>query len=229
MPAARPRAMAPAVITTGRRRVYPAATAAVAGSSPAASLGASQRAVVTRRATRRHEWRHSHLPRQYGRYRGREPRPADSRQRRPRQDPRQSLSHPANEQRLRSPQPVEAVKLDLDPPEARRHSIGLGRHAGAEAGQAIERRLQGCSTGRRIRVEEDGLWGQPMGRPERHPGPDAQLERTAARVQDRAVRPRPAAKNDRRDLEWIGGPAAGQAQEKVRPVKMEKSHRQEPE
>jgi hypothetical protein len=66
----------------------------------------------------------------------------------------QRLAHPAHHQRLRPPQPLEAVELNFDPPKPRRRRFRLGRHAGAEAGQSIERRLQGRGIGRRIRVEE---------------------------------------------------------------------------
>src|SRR5450759_5176648 len=67
-----------------------------------------------------------------------------------------------------------------------------------------------------------------MRRPERHPRPDAQLQCRPARVQYRTVRPRPATQNDRPRLEWLGGPAASQSEEKVGPVEMEKAHRWKP-
>ena len=149
-------------------------------------------------------------PRQSGRHGRRESRPADPRQRRPRQHLRQRLAHRG--ERSAAPAPTAAPGRRAAPPtrpKPGRRGIGLGRHAGAEAGQSIERGRQGRRVGRRVRIEEEGLRGQPVRRPERHPGPDAQLERRPARVQDRAVRPRPAAQDHRLRLRMARRPCCG--------------------
>ena len=115
------------------------------------------------------------LTRQHCRHGGREPRPADSGQRRPRQDLRKCLLNPSNHRRLGPPQPLQPIELNLDSPETRHRRVCLGRNAGAEAGQSIERRLQGRRFGRRVRIEEEGLGREPMGRPKRHLDSNAQF------------------------------------------------------
>ena len=172
---------------------------------------------------------HSLLAGLRGRHGSHEPRPANPRQRRARQSLRQRIADPAHDERLRSPQPLQAVELHLNPAEAVRHRVRFGCHARAEPGQSIESLSERRAISRRIGIEEPSFGDEPVGRPERHPQPDPKLESRPARVEDRTARPRFAAQHDRLLRRWEGGPAVGQANEEMGPVKVEKSHRRRPE
>ena len=139
--------------------------------------------------------------------------------------PAERLDQPLDEDRLRSPQRLEAVDLDLEQPERGIERIGAAGDPRAERRERLEGGLDGRPVRVGIRVDEGRLRDEPMGAPERHPPPDAQRPGFRARVDDRARIPRPAAQDERAGREGLGGSRPGELEGEVRPVEMEESHR----
>ena len=135
------------------------------------------------------------------------------------------LDQPPDEDRLRSPQRLEAVDLDLEQPERGVERVGAPGDPRAERRERLEGGLDGRPVRVGVRVDEGRLRDEPMGAPERHPPPDAQRPGLRARVDDRARIPRPAAQDERAGREGLGGSRPGELEGEVRPVEVEESHR----
>jgi hypothetical protein len=129
--------------------------------------------------------------------RGREPGPGDPRPRRPREERRERGTDLREKDRLRPPERLQAVELDLERPERRIGGIDWAGDARAERRERIKRRLDG----RRVRLgvgrDERGLWGEPVRLPERDPPPDAEIPGGLVRIEDDAVIPRLPAEDQR--------------------------------
>ena len=132
---------------------------------------------------------------------------------------------PLDEDRLRSPQRLEAVDLDLEQPERGIERVGAPGDPRAERRERLEGGLDGRPVRVGVRVDEGRLRDEPVGAPERHPPPDAQRPGVRARVDDRPRIPRPAAQDERAGREGLGGSRPGELEGEVRPVEMEESHR----
>ena len=104
--------------------------------------------------------------------------------------PAERLGQPLDEHRLRSPQRLEAVDLDLEQPERGIGRVGAAGDPRAERRERLEGGLDGRPVGVGIRIDEGRLRDEPMGAPERHPSPDAQRPGFRVRVDDRARVPR---------------------------------------
>ena len=135
------------------------------------------------------------------------------------------LDQPLDEDRLRAPQRLEAVDLDLEQPERAIGRVGAAGDPRAERRECLEGGLDGRPVRVGVRVDEGRLRDEPMGAPERHPPPDAQRPGFRVRVDDRARIPRPAAQDERAGREGLGGSRPGEFEGEVRPVEMEESHR----
>ena len=114
---------------------------------------------------------------------------------------------PPDEDRLRAPQRLEAVDLDLEQPERRIERVGAPGDPRAERRERLEGGLDGRPVRVGVRIEEGRLRDEPMGAPERHPPPDAQRPGLRVRVDDRPRIPRPAAQDERAGREGLGGRA----------------------
>ncbi len=132
-----------------------------------------------------------------GRDRGSEAGAGDPGSRRTGQDRRERGHDPGDEHRIRAPQPLEAVGLDLQAPEARIRRIRCAGQARAERGQPLERGLDRRPVGVRFRIEERRLRHEPVGGAQGHAPTDADRPRVGARVEHRPVGPRLAAQYDR--------------------------------
>ena len=141
------------------------------------------------------------------------------------QRPPERPGQPLDEDRLGTPQRLEAVDLDLEQPERRIERIGAAGDPRAERGERLEGGLDRRPVGVGIVLDEGRLRDEPMGAPERHPPPDAQRPRVRARVDDRARIPRPAAQDERAGREGLEGSRPGELEGEVRPVEVEESHR----
>ena len=128
---------------------------------------------------------------------GREPGPGDPRPRQSRQDGGESGDEAPDELRLAAPQAFEAVHLDLQQAEGRIRLVGRPGQPGAEPGQGLEGGFDPRSIGLRLGIEKGGLRGEPVGAPKRDPPPDAERPCGRVRVDDRPVRPRLSAEDDR--------------------------------
>jgi hypothetical protein len=123
-----------------------------------------------------------------------------------------------DEARLGAPQPPEAVDLDLEQPERRIGRVARSGEPGAERRERLEGGLDGPRVRIRLRVEEAGLRRQPVRGPERDPAPDPERSGGSARVEDRPVRPRLSAEDDRTGRERAGARArARQVEQEMGP------------
>jgi hypothetical protein len=99
-----------------------------------------------------------------------EPRPGDSRAGRTREERLERGPDPLDEDRLGTPEGLEAVDLDLEQAEGDGRRIDRPGDRRAD-GQPLES-PSGLPVSLRFRIEEGRLRGQPVG-PQRHPAPDA--------------------------------------------------------
>ncbi len=137
----------------------------------------------------------------------------------------QRPDQPLDEDRLRPPQRLEAVDLDLEQPERRVTRVDAAGDPRAERRECLEGGLDGRPVRVGVGIDEGRLRDEPMGAPERDPSPDAQRPGFPVRVDDRARIPRPAAQDERAGREGLGGSRPGELEGEVRPVEMEESHR----
>ena len=135
------------------------------------------------------------------------------------------LADALGEDRLGAPQAGEPVDLRLEQPERDVGRLGRPGDRRAERREALERGLGLGPISLRLGVEEGRLRGQPVGRPERHPAPDAERPRGGVRVEDGPVRPRLPAEDDRPLWPRAGGQAPPrEIEEEMRAMEMEQSH-----
>jgi len=157
--------------------------------------------------------------------RGREPGPGDPRPRRSREERRERGAHLRDEDRLRPPERLQAVELNLERPERRIGGVGRAGDPRAEHGKRIERRFDGRRVRRGVGRDERGFRGEPVRLPEGDPPPDAEIPGSPVRVEDDAVIPRLPTEDQRSVGQVPGRPLPGEPEREMWPGEVEEAHR----
>jgi hypothetical protein len=188
-----------------------------------------ERGIAARRDEDRPAWRGV-----AGGDRGAEARRRDPDPGRSRQHPPDRFGQPLREDRLRAPQSLEPVGLDLEQAERGVSRIRYAGEARAENGERLEGGLDRGKIRIRLRIEERGLRREPVGAPQRHAPPDPEGARRPVGVDHRPVGPRLAAEHHRARRKRRAARVARQAvrvvarsrqvEGEMRPVEVEQSH-----